>query len=73
MNRTQILLLGVIAILFSFAELQGQNPGSGSSPVFSRFVYEGDDQVYKDYPLEHDEFYTPILQGCYPDPAIVRR
>ncbi len=73
MKRMQMLLIGVFAMVFSFTELQGQNARSGIAPVFSRFVYQGDDQVYKDHPLEHDEFYTPILQGCYPDPAIVRR
>lgn len=45
----------------------------GNAPVFSDFVYAGNDQVYIDNPLEEDEFYTPILQGTYPDPAIVRR
>lgn len=42
-------------------------------PVFSEFVYEGNDKIYKDFPLEADEFYNPILQGCYPDPAITRK
>ncbi|MDX9946690.1 MAG: glycoside hydrolase family 43 protein [Bacteroidales bacterium] len=42
-------------------------------PVFTRFTYCGNDQVYKDNPLKPDEFYSPILQGCYPDPSIVRK
>ena len=41
--------------------------------MFSNFVYQGDDDVYKNYPLEENEFYSPILQGCYPDPAITRK
>ncbi len=44
-----------------------------NTPVFSKVEYKGDDQVYKDHPLERDEFYNPILQGCYPDPAITRK
>ncbi|HET6557509.1 MAG TPA: glycoside hydrolase family 43 protein [Prolixibacteraceae bacterium] len=44
-----------------------------NAPVFSRFVYQGNDQVYKDFSLKADEFYNPILQGCYPDPAICRK
>lgn len=44
-----------------------------SIPTFSRVVYQGEDQVYEDYPLGPDEFYNPILQGCYPDPAITRK
>ena len=42
-------------------------------PIFSKVIYQGNDQVYTDYPLEPDEFYNPILQGCYPDPAITRK
>ncbi|MCJ7717563.1 MAG: glycoside hydrolase family 43 protein [Anaerolineales bacterium] len=41
--------------------------------MFSNFVYQGVDQVYKDFPLNPDEFYNPILQGCYPDPSITRK
>jgi alpha-N-arabinofuranosidase len=62
-----------ISMLFSFANLFGQGKSANNSPVFSDFVYQGDDQVYKDYPLEKDEFYNPILQGCYPDPSITRK
>jgi alpha-N-arabinofuranosidase len=49
-----------------------ENP-SKNGPVFSNFIYEGNDKVYNDHPLKPDEFYTPILQGCYPDPAITRK
>lgn len=42
-------------------------------PVFSQFVYQGDDKIYNAYPLKPDEFYNPILQGCYPDPSICRK
>jgi alpha-N-arabinofuranosidase len=41
--------------------------------VFSQVVYEGNDKVYNEYPLAEDEFYNPILQGCYPDPSITRK
>jgi len=44
-----------------------------NAPVFSKFVYQGEDQVYKDFPLKADEFYNPIVQGCYPDPSIARK
>jgi alpha-N-arabinofuranosidase len=47
--------------------------GEGSVPTFSSVVYEGRDQIYADHPLGPDEFYNPILQGCYPDPAITRK
>lgn len=42
-------------------------------PVFTNFVYQGYDKVYHENPLKADEFYNPILQGCYPDPSITRK
>ena len=42
-------------------------------PTFSNAVYQGNDDVYNDYPLEDGEFYNPILQGCYPHPSITRK
>ncbi|GAB2545575.1 glycoside hydrolase family 43 protein [Rufibacter soli] len=44
-----------------------------NAPVFSNSVYEGQDKVYKDNPLKPGEFYNPIIQGAYPDPAITRK
>ena len=42
-------------------------------PNFTEFVYQGQDLVYENHPLQPDEFYNPILQGCYPDPSITRK
>lgn len=44
-----------------------------NAPSFTKFIYQGDDKIYKDNPLLPDEFYNPILQGCYPDPSITRK
>jgi alpha-N-arabinofuranosidase len=44
-----------------------------NSPLFTNFVYDGNDKVYTDNPLKPGEFYNPILQGCYPDPSITRK
>ena len=55
---------------------KGKNKGKDVSvdgPVFSQFSYKGNDKVYSDNPLKPDEYYNPILQGCYPDPSMVRR
>ncbi|MHA6247127.1 glycoside hydrolase family 43 protein [Pontibacter sp. CAU 1760] len=63
--------------LFSFIGLEGYSQAKGkmakNAPVFSNFVYEGKDEVYKNHPLKAGEFYNPILQGAYPDPAITRK
>ena len=64
-----VILTGVFMAMVSINGIS-QNT---NAPVFSNFIYQGDDNVYKDNPLEKDEFYNPILQGCYPDPAITKK
>ena len=73
--RTLALTLLIALYAFSAESSNGnkETRASKNAPLFSRVVYTGDDQVYKDYPLESDDFYNPILQGCYPDPAITRK
>jgi alpha-N-arabinofuranosidase len=44
-----------------------------STPLFTHFSYQGKDAVYDENPLGANEFYSPILQGCYPDPSITRK
>jgi xylan 1,4-beta-xylosidase len=41
--------------------------------TFSDFNYHGNDKIYANNPLKDNEFYSPILQGCYPDPSITRK
>ncbi|MCK3684717.1 glycoside hydrolase family 43 protein [Maribellus sp. YY47] len=73
----RFLLLSILLTVLAFNLLAGNNKvketPAKNAPVFSDFVYQGNDNVYKNYPLEADEFYNPILQGCYPDPAITRK
>ncbi|MBD0724431.1 glycoside hydrolase 43 family protein [Flavobacterium sp. L1I52] len=73
MKKTQVQQLLLMLVLFSFMGANSQSKSKNNAPLFSNFTYQGDDQVYKDNPLKSDEFYTPILQGCYPDPAITRK
>lgn len=67
----------VVFRMLALAVLVVTNVSTGKSqqdlPLFKRFTYKGDDQVYKSNPLAADEFYSPILQGCYPDPSITRK
>ncbi len=61
-------------ILFTaFAGSHAQKRVQSNHPLFTQFTYQGDDPVYAEYPLQRDEFYNPILQGCYPDPSITRK
>lgn len=77
MITRKVLFLFTIGFL-CFCSLTAQEKNSkrktnGKSPVFSTAQYQGDDEIYKKNPLKEDEFYSPILQGCYPDPAITRK
>jgi xylan 1,4-beta-xylosidase len=60
-------------IIFANGENKETHAELKNSPVFTSFVYQGTDNVYKQQPLKADEFYVPILQGCYPDPSITRK
>ena len=73
----QIVLITLFSTLFSLAGIAQNSAAKGkqskSAPLFTKFEYQGNDQVYTNNPLKADEFYNPILQGCYPDPAICRK
>ena len=77
LGKRQIVLLAVFMIVFSISGFSGNSKNKTSpvknAPVFTEFIYQGEDQVYKDFPLKADEFYNPILQGCYPDPSITAK
>ena len=80
MNKTKLfslsprVILSSLCILFFFeGSSQERSKASANVPLFTQFSYRGDDRIYKENPLESDEFYTPVLQGCYPDPSITRK
>ena len=67
-----IVLLTVLTLV-GFNRIENDDyPAPKNRPIFTKVIYEGNDQVYNDYTLENNEFFNPILQGCYPDPAITR-
>ncbi|WP_242689268.1 glycoside hydrolase family 43 protein [Pedobacter sp. SYSU D00535] len=71
-KKTAALLLISLLVFFD-APAQERLKTAKNAPVFSQFSYRGEDPIYKNHPLDSNEFYTPILQGCYPDPAITRK
>ncbi|MFD2828218.1 glycoside hydrolase family 43 protein [Leeuwenhoekiella polynyae] len=77
MKKQNLLLAPALALILSFSSFdfmtERPDPPKKGVPVFSNVVYEGNDAVYNENPLEANEFYNPILQGCYPDPAITRK
>ncbi len=54
-------------------EVSGKGKITKNAPVFTQFIYQGEDAIYQNNPLKPGEFYNPILQGCYPDPSITRK
>ena len=75
-KRTQLLVLTVLLTAFSsaaFCVTKKTVSQPKNAPLFTKVVYQGNDAVYNDQPLKTDEFYNPILQGCYPDPSITRK
>jgi xylan 1,4-beta-xylosidase len=75
-GKTRAAILCVLVALFSLMGISGNSQNvkmPKNAPVFSNSVYEGHDKVYQDHPLKPGEFYNPIIQGAYPDPAITRK
>ncbi|MET3026615.1 glycoside hydrolase family 43 protein [Flavobacterium sp. UW10123] len=75
-NKKKILISAAILLCSMLTQAQEstiKKKNSSKDPIFSKATYAGDDQIYKNNPLKEDEFYSPILQGCYPDPAITRK
>ena len=77
MTKKLIILSAVFMALFSVsafaADKKSKVKVAKNAPVFTKFVYQGEDEVYTKNQLKADEFYNPILQGCYPDPSITRK
>ncbi|MBD8982154.1 MAG: glycoside hydrolase family 43 protein [Bacteroides cellulosilyticus] len=73
--KKQIILFILLLSILPIIGLGQNNKGKKekSAPVFTQVVYQGDDRIYRENPLKSDEFYNPILQGCYPDPSITRK
>lgn len=74
-SRKGFLLFAItfLTIFQAGAQEKKAKKKSGLSPVFSNAIYNGNDDIYTNNPLKSDEFYSPLLQGCYPDPAITRK
>lgn len=74
-SRKGFLLFTItfLTIFQTGAQENNAKKKSGSRPIFSNVTYNGNDDIYTNNPLKSDEFYSPVLQGCYPDPAIARK
>lgn len=67
------IVLALALLAFSFHVIGQGRKSKAKAPIFSEFTYQGNDKIYQDNPLAENEFYNPILQGCYPDPAITKK
>lgn len=65
------LLTTIPLVISSFTSVHNDSLSKltkpSSQPIFKNVVYTGNDDIYKNNPLAENEFYNPILQGCYPD------
>ena len=73
LKKATYLILGLMMINQPMTSEAKNKVKEKSIPHFSNYIYEGNDPVYNQNPLNPDEFYTPVLQGCYPDPSICRK
>lgn len=71
--KRMINIFLILMLICTSPCIYAQKKGNSNIPVFTQFTYQGEDPVYDNYPLQPDEFYNPILQGCYPDPSITRK
>ena len=65
------LAISLLLTVTGVAECSAQ--ASKPAATFTNFTYTGADDDYAKNILKDNEFYSPILQGCYPDPAICRK
>lgn len=76
-KKLGFLFVALVVLLLSSTAVNANTPAKknkvSNSPVFSDFSYQGQDSIYIKNPLTDNEMYNPILQGCYPDPAITRK
>ena len=73
MKKLTILLCVMFAFsVFNAVNAKKKRPKQNPA-IFSNFSYQGNDDIYNRNPLKENEFYNPILQGCYPDPSITRK
>ncbi len=68
-----LFVFGSLSVLSQTRATARPNIVPSGTPSFAGFSYKGNDSIYINNPLKEDEFYSPILQGCYPDPSIVKR
>ncbi|MBN2766012.1 MAG: glycoside hydrolase family 43 protein [Paludibacteraceae bacterium] len=73
MKKLTILLCVMFAFSVSNAVNAKKKSPKQNPAVFSNFSYQGNDDIYNRNQLKENEFYNPILQGCYPDPSITRK
>ena len=62
-----------LTLLYSCQSMRAADEKVDGEPIYSNFKYSGNDKIYDENPLTAGQFYSPILQGCYPDPSITRK
>lgn len=84
MQQKKHIKLGLLSCLFAFTGLSSCQTMRADErkepvgkvvgqPLYSNFKYTGNDAFYSENPIVPGQFYSTILQGCYPDPSITRK
>lgn len=72
-KQSQAILMTILMVSLIGFHTKSFAQKATNHPIFKQVTYEGKAKIYEENPLEEGEFYNPILQGCYPDPAITRK
>lgn len=62
----QSVALVVFFMLFFNMEVSGKGKITKNAPVFTQFIYQGEDAIYQNNPLKPGEFYNPICRVAIP-------
>jgi alpha-N-arabinofuranosidase len=84
MQQKKHIKIGLLSCLFAFTFLsscQAMRADERKEPIgkvvgqplYSNFKYTGNDAFYSENPIVPGQFYSTILQGCYPDPSITKK
>lgn len=73
MKKVFLSLLVMLAATTTACMAQSKTKAPKDAPVFMSFTYTGQDAKGGTPNLKGNEFASPLLQGCYPDPSICRK
>ncbi|MFV0554905.1 MAG: glycoside hydrolase family 43 protein [Mangrovibacterium sp.] len=65
-------ILTLVALVFVACSTEKISLPQGVA-YFQYVAYQGNDEFYNETPRGENQYYNPVLQGCYPDPSVCRK